>query len=1182
MKNPNPAPAMKTTTPAAPATSAAPAALAALALAFTAAPAPAADIYWGGGDGDVINANWFRDATLTPPATPPLPNSAAHINNGRVTIASGLTVTTTAGTFVFTASIPPALAGTEVFSRYPVTPSGTASAVIYAAAGSIGAAAGSSGTAAVAGTWDNKSDLIVGGAGTGVLDITGTVKAVQTFIGRATGGSGTVAINNGLMQTAGWLHVGGIHSNDSADLGAAAANANAGAGHLYIGRTGTLAVGASGMRVAYGNVNATGTVVVDGVLKNTGYIQIGQWGQGALIVGRTGTVAATTNIFIGGGDGATAASGTAFIDGRLIAGTTFYVAANRSQAAVTIGAHGWVTATTEGGVGGAGGTTAGTAANGTLNVEAGGRLEVKSNMHVGRNGGQGLLDISGTVTTGNLRIAYGSSSVAVATSTLTSGTVLVRAGGYLQTAYMQVGQWGKGRLSIEEGATVRSTDYIIVGQGDDSRARLGAEGCAYVAGQLSSINAFTVGGYTDKAVLDIARTGRVTGNANFTIGNQAGSSGTVNVAGHLHVQGVLTNANNGRGALNITRTGTVNVAGNYTQKGAGALTVDLDPARATPYLAVGGVATLSGTLNITGFTGTASSSIAKASQIPADSSLVIRAADGFSGNFGAINNLGAAAGPSYITFAGSASSGSDYRVRYVLAGTVDLAAGKTFEIDIPLTDTPFSSKWDGKSLIKTGAGTLIYSATATPYTGVTLVNGGILKFTNPNALTTLRGDLINNSLIDLATPTAAGHRTLRVPRLFGTGTLRLTIDSAARTSDQLQIVGHIGTLQPALAEGSQHLILTDIRSDGAAATAADLAALTLITLPATGANDAAYTGGLASGALNYTPQKRSDGTVGLGLSGLSTTGEIIYGMAGAQSLSWFGQQDNLGRRFGDLRAQPSRGGLWARAFAEGATIDAAVTGRAFDLDLYGITAGADKAWTLPAGRLHAGAFAGYGLARQKFDSAAGTGDADGESKLLTAGLYAAWLRDAGWFANAVLAWAGYDNDFTARDQSGTAVTAAYKDWSAALSLELGRRLALKDGWFAEPSVRLSLARLARDDYRTRQPDGQPGLAVANTSADILRARAGALAGRAFTSAHGGLFQFHGRLGGVYENSAGGEVRLPGVAPCRPNLDGGRVEAGAGLLWQPSAAAQLYFDYDAALGTDYKKPWSLSLGLRHAF
>ncbi|MDR0902883.1 MAG: autotransporter outer membrane beta-barrel domain-containing protein, partial [Opitutaceae bacterium] len=124
----------------------------------------------------------------------------------------------------------------------------------------------------------------------------------------------------------------------------------------------------------------------------------------------------------------------------------------------------------------------------------------------------------------------------------------------------------------------------------------------------------------------------------------------------------------------------------------------------------------------------------------------------------------------------------------------------------------------------------------------------------------------------------------------------------------------------------------------------------------------------------------------------------------------------------------------------------------------------------------------------------------------------------------------------------------------------------------------SVARLTRSDYYT---GGANRLSVHGKDATVTRERALVRVGRALQLKTAGQLEITARLGGTNENSTGGENRI-GSETWRPNLDGSRVEAGAGLIWQPLPAEQIHFDYDFATGKNYEKPWSLSLGIRHQF
>jgi outer membrane autotransporter protein len=72
------------------------------------------------------------------------------------------------------------------------------------------------------------------------------------------------------------------------------------------------------------------------------------------------------------------------------------------------------------------------------------------------------------------------------------------------------------------------------------------------------------------------------------------------------------------------------------------------------------------------------------------------------------------------------------------------------------------------------------------------------------------------------------------------------------------------------------------------------------------------------------------------------------------------------------------------------------------------------------------------------------------------------------------------------------------------------------------------------------------------------------------------------VGGAALTSSGGEIRNGAQRPLRPNIDGARLEAAAGLRWQLGASHQLHFDYEAGYAKAYTKPWGLSAGYRWQF
>jgi outer membrane autotransporter protein len=1069
----------------------------------------------------------------------------------------------------------------------------------------IGYGAGGTGTATVAGLWQNSGNLYVGRQGDGSLDIAqgGAVTATGTgYIASAAGSTGTVRVA-GLLDVGSLLYIG-----------------NEGSGSLDIAPTGT--VNNTGFAWIGYTPTSRGTVNVDGLWQSAANILVGGslGGTGLLTIGATGTVT-NPNAYIGWGENTT---GTVTVRGHWnpTGGIVVGYGAN-AVGTLIVESGGTVSPSTASRIA----STAG--ASGTLIIKTGGVWHSGAGINVGYAGsGSAFIHVE---TGGTL--VMDSTTLYVADPAGAYGEVLID--GYYRSGtggagvpdqpgsyYTPVGYRNGGVGVFTVGATGTAISGVIdVGRETGSSGTVTINGYWGVAAMTEQSRV----GNSGTGVLTIAQGGILISDAidadgsALNIGNNANGRGVVNVAGLLvHNNGGLTNGRLGIGALNIASTGTVLLAGQYKQNQNSTLTIATDPARPDAYVTAGSFS-LSGTLALTG-PGLDYTPVAKASELPDTGVLVLTATSGgIHGNFNTVTGFGGGA-PDYLAPGGhvrdEGNNITTYRAGYRLSwdaptgahGTFTLADGETFEIDVPLADRVGETdpNWDKKSLTKRGGGTLILSGQNT-FTGAITVASGTLRLGGP-ALHRY-GALVNNGVFDLGAPPAPGQfRTLEVASLSGAGAFRMTIDPAAGDGDRLIVNGD--------ATGSHQLLVSANSANGGAPQT-----LTLATI--TGANNATITGGFDYNGVNYTVAPTGPGSYGFSTNGASGIFHPIHGVPGSQSLMWFASQDNLSRRLGELRAEAassrfsevnnrfpevetassllsqtladaassaassssassvSTTSLWLRARAEHDSLGSGGTDiRPFDMDLYGFEFGADKTIAITNARIALGLYAAYGHATQDFDPRAGTGAADGSSDQIGLGLYAAWLHTTGWFANITLAAARYDNDFTSHDQSGNRTAADYNDNAIGASLEFGKRIALDraiaPGWFLEPTAQASLAQLLRDDYHTT---GANDLDIRASDTTITRLRATLRAGRTWRE-----LELSARLGASHETSSGGQITITDInaAPWRPNVDGTRAEAGLGLIWRPTTAGQLYFDYEFATGDACQKPWSFSLGYRHAF
>jgi outer membrane autotransporter protein len=290
-------------------------------------------------------------------------------------------------------------------------------------------------------------------------------------------------------------------------------------------------------------------------------------------------------------------------------------------------------------------------------------------------------------------------------------------------------------------------------------------------------------------------------------------------------------------ATALSGSSSLTVGGTFVQENNATLAVTLGIVQPAITAAA---ASLDGALSITGFNGSVASA---ASGLADEKFTLLRTTTGtIAGDF-ATKNLGGASSPvNYHVLAAEKSAGAkDYTLGFALAWTAGPAAAHggfsiasgTFDADLPLANQTgaFATGWDGKSLDKTGAGTLLLSAQNT-LTGTVTISAGTLALAAQNAIATAAAvDVAATAVLTTAT-------TQTLANLTGSGTLAAQTASATFTLASAHDTTFSGLITGAgslVKTGTSRLTLAGANTfTGGLALDAGILALAHDTAPGTG------------------------------------------------------------------------------------------------------------------------------------------------------------------------------------------------------------------------------------------------------------------------------------------------------------------------------------------------------------
>lgn len=315
--------------------------------------------------------------------------------------------------------------------------------------------------------------------------------------------------------------------------------------------------------------------------------------------------------------------------------------------------------------------------------------------------------------------------------------------------------------------------------------------------------------------------------------------------------------------------------------------------------------------------------------------------------------------------------------------------------------------------------------------------------------------------------------------------------------------------------------------------------------------------------------------------------EIIYGdketamMKGAKTamasaaLLWRAENNDLMKRMGDLRLSEDESGIWAKYYGGKYSMDAQNTDLNLKYNAYQV--GYDK-------EVGNGWKAGVALSYNDGNSSYGNGRADIKGTSL--GLYGTWQGDSGQYLDLIAKYTRLENEFDVRNTYGHKLNGDYKTWGASLSAEYGKRFEGKNGLYVDPSLELTVGRIAAKDYAATSDylnawGKNKNMDVAQDAFTSCIARLGVRVGQ--TTDNASCFV---KLAAAHEFSGDFDsaFRAVGEQGGKTSLDFGDTwyEAQVGVTAKLSAANTFYATYGCSFGGDVEQKYRLDAGLRWSF
>jgi|GEM_PF-6714034 len=261
---------------------------------------------------------------------------------------------------------------------------------------------------------------------------------------------------------------------------------------------------------------------------------------------------------------------------------------------------------------------------------------------------------------------------------------------------------------------------------------------------------------------------------------------------------------------------------------------------------------------------------------------------------------------------------------------------------------------------------------------------------------------------------------------------------------------------------------------------------------------------------------------------------------------------------------------WGRTYGARNDVDNG-SGRSYRLNMGGVQVGADRSFVADDGVWHLGVAGSH----TRGDADFGNGSS-GKTSSFGVAPYASWVGANGSYVNLVARLNLFKNQFDARSSDDSLTHGRYTNIGMGMSAELGRRIDFGDRWFVTPQTQLDMMTVRGTEYTADN-----GMQFKVGDATSVTVRAGATLGRSIAWSDTGTAEPYLKLAAVME-AGGANTVLSNDNAFNSDINGSRVEIGAGVNLKRSSDTRLDLQLTTAKGRKVSQPWGVSVGYRYSW